>query len=170
MPQPTTASLLRRNAKNDKASAPMSKTLAQLIAAGKVSPRVMALMQQPAVEAIALLRDGYSNDDGLLDDASFVFSDDLKHISIVPQVSGTATERSDVMAYGDALLNALISAPSRPKRLTAIAQACIAGDIGELGELHLKLEKRVSNTIYVPLIFIILGLLALLWWLNKCSS
>lgn len=147
----------------------MSRTLAQLIAEGKVTPRVMALMQQPAVEAIALLRDGYSNDDGLLDDASFVFSDDLKHISIVPHVSGTATERSDVMAYGDALLNALISAPSRPKRLTAIAQACIAGEINELGELHLKLEKRVSNTIYVPLIFIILGLLALLWWMNRCA-
>lgn len=147
----------------------MSRTLAQLIAEGKVTPRVMALMQQPAVEAIALLRDGYSNDDGLLDDASFVFSDDLKHISIVPHVSGTATERSDVMAYGDALLNALISAPSRPKRLTAIAQACIAGEISELGELHLKLEKRVSNTIYVPLIFIILGLLALLWWMNRCA-
>ena len=147
----------------------MSRTLAQLIAEGKVTPRVMALMQQPAVEAIALLRDGYSNDDGLLDDASFVFSDDLKHISIVPHVSGTATERSDVMAYGDALLNALISAPSRPKRLTAIAQACIAGEISELGELHLKLEKRVSNTIYVPLIFIILGLLALLWWLNRSA-
>ena len=126
-------------------------------------------MQQPAVEAIALLRDGYINDDGLLDDASFVFSDDLKHVSIVPQVSGTATERGDVMAYGDALLIALISAPSRPKRLTAIAQACSAGEISELGELHLKLEKRVSNTIYVPLILIILGLLALLWWLNRSA-
>lgn len=147
----------------------MSKTLAQLIAAGEVTPRVMAMMQQPAVEAIALLRDGYSNDAGLLDENSFVFSDDLKHISINPGDAGVATERTDVQAYGDALINALISAPVRPKRLVNIAQQCISGEISELGELHLKLEKRVSNTIYVPLIFIILGLLALLWWLNRSA-
>lgn len=147
----------------------MGKTLAQLIAAGQVTPRVMALMQQPAVEAIALLRDGYSNDAGLLDEASFVFSDDLKHISISPSKGGVATERSDVQAYGDALIDALISAPVRPKRLVKIARQCIDGEISELGDLHLRLEKRVSNSIYVPLIFIILGLLALLWWLNRSA-
>ena len=145
----------------------MSKTLAQLIAAGKVTPRVMALMQQPAVEAIEALRDGYSNDAGLLREESFVFSDDLKRVTVIPATGGTATERADIQAYGDALLNALISTPARPKRLVAIAQECVNGEIDDLDDLLLRLEKRVSNTIYVPLIVIILALLLLLWCLNR---
>lgn len=145
----------------------MSKTLAQLIAAGKVTPRVMALMQQPAVEAIEALRDGYSNDAGLLREESFVFSDDLKRVTVIPATGGTATERADIQAYGDALLNALISTPARPKRLVAIAQECVNGEIDDLDDLLLRLEKRVSNSIYVPLIVIILALLLLLWCLNR---
>ena len=145
----------------------MSKTLAQLIAAGKVTPRVMALMQQPAVEAIEALRDGYSNDAGLLREESFVFSDDLKHVTVIPATGGIATERADIQAYGDALLNALISTPARPKRLVAIAQECVNGEIDDLDDLLLRLEKRVSNSIYVPLIVIILALLLLLWCLNR---
>lgn len=145
----------------------MSKTLAQLIAAGKVTPRVMALMQQPAVEAIEALRDGYSNDAGLLREESFVFSDDLKRVTVIPATGGTTTERADIQAYGDALLNALISTPARPKRLVAIAQECVNGEIDDLDDLLLRLEKRVSNTIYVPLIVIILALLLLLWCLNR---
>lgn len=145
----------------------MSKTLAQLIAAGKVTPRVMALMQQPAVEAIEALRDGYSNDAGLLREESFVFSDDLKRVTVIPATGGTATERADIQAYGDALLNALISTPARPKRLVAIAQECVNGEIDDLDDLILRLEKRVSNSIYVPLIVIILALLLLLWCLNR---
>ena len=145
----------------------MSKTLAQLIAAGKVTPRVMALMQQPAVEAIEALRDGYSNDAGLLREESFVFSDDLKRVTVIPATGGTATERADIQAYGDALLNALISTPARPKRLVAIAQECVNGEIDDLDDLLLRLEKRVSNSIYVPLIVIILALLLLLWCQNR---
>ncbi len=145
----------------------MSKTLAQLIAAGKVTPRVMALMQQPAVEAIEALRDGYSNDAGLLREESFVFSDDLKRVTVIPATGGSATERADIQAYGDALLNALISTPARPKRLVAIAQECVNGEIDDLDDLLLRLEKRVSNSIYVPLIVIILALLLLLWCLNR---
>ena len=145
----------------------MSRNLAQLIAAKKVTPRVMALMQQPAVEAIEQLRDSYSNDAGLLTDKSFVFSDDMKSVTVIPAVGGTATERDDIQAYGDALLNALISTPARPKRLMAIAQSCINGEIEELDDLLLQLEKRVSNTIYVPLIVIVLALLVLLWCLNR---
>ena len=49
----------------------------------------------------------------------------------------------------------------------AIAQSCINGEIEELDDLLLQLEKRVSNTIYVPLIVIVLALLVLLWCLNR---
>ena len=145
----------------------MSKTLAQLIAQGAVTPKVVALMQQPAVEAIETLREGYSNDAGVLSDKSFVFSDDMKHVTVIPAAGGTATERDDIQAYGDALLNTLISTPARPKRLMAIAQSCINGEIDELDDLLLQLEKRVSNSIYVPLIVIVLALLVLLWCLNR---
>lgn len=145
----------------------MSKTLAQLIAKRAVTPKVMALMQQPAVEAIETLREGYSNDAGMLSDESFVFSDDLKRVRVIPAAGGRATEHDDIRAYGDALLNALISTPSRPKRLMAIAQSCINGEVDELDDLLLQLEKRVSNTIYVPLIVIVLALLLLLWCLNR---
>lgn len=59
-----------------------------------------------------------------------------------------------------------MASPARPRRLLAIAAGCIAGRYASLDDVHLALERRLSDTIYIPLIVVIILLLALLYWLN----
>ena len=81
---------------------------------------------------------------------------------VVPS-AGAATEREVVAAFGEVLLHAILASPHHPKSLLAIAQQCIRGEITDLDDLDLRLERRLSNTIYLPLIAIILTLLLLLY-------
>lgn len=84
----------------------------------------------------------------------------------MPQRGSLWSEKEAVKNYGDILLNTIIASPHHPRRLIDIARLCIEGSIDNLGDLHLKLERRLSDTIYVPLLTIIALLLILLWWLN----
>ena len=142
----------------------MSISLQQLIDQRHITPRVMALLQQQAVRQLIDMRN--EGETGHINAASLVFSDDLKQLTIYPTDSTYATEREIVVAYGEALMDAIIASPNHPKRLIAIAQQCIKGGIEDLDDLDLRLEKRLSNTIYVPLIVIILILLIVLYALN----
>ncbi len=125
----------------------------------------MALMQQPAVEAITL-----ALDNGMvprLSEESFGFDSELKHIYLQPGSDSYVDEQGAVQLYGDILLNTVIASPSHPRQLITITQDCMSGRLRSLDEVHLALERRLSNTIYIPLIVIILALLALLYWLNN---
>lgn len=125
-----------------------------------VNTRVMALLQQRAVAAITEARE--RGETGAIDARSFVFDDDFRTLDIYP--TGTpATEREVVAAYGEALIDAVIASPSHPKRLIQIARQCISGEISDLALLDLRLERRLSDTIYLPLIAIILTLLFILY-------
>ena len=77
-----------------------------------------------------------------------------------------ATEQEVVAQFGEVLLNAIIASPHHPKRLIALAQQCIRGEITHLDDLDLRLERRLSNTISIPLIALILALLLLLYTLS----
>ena len=125
----------------------------------------MALMQQPAVEAIMFTFN--HGKIGGLDEECFVFSDDFSQLHITPHDASTLDERGAIAAYGDVLLNCIIASPHHPKRLLAIAHDCIDGRMTSLDDLHLQLERRLSNTIYVPIILIILVSMGVLYWLNN---
>ncbi len=142
----------------------MGVTLKSHIDNRNITPGVMALMQLQAVEAIALAMD---NDRiGHFDENSFVFDHSSKQLHFMPQRGSLWSEKEAVKNYGDILLNTIIASPHHPRRLIDIARLCIEGSIDNLGDLHLKLERRLSDTIYVPLLTIIALLLILLWWLN----
>lgn len=125
----------------------------------------MALMQQPAVEAITLAfaPDGTVGDFG---PESLHFNPALKHIALHPAQQPRLDEQAAIARYGTLLEAAVVASPTRPRRLLAIAAGCIAGRYTSLDHVHLALERRTSDTIYIPLIVIILLLLALLYWLN----
>ena len=135
--------------------------LQTLIENRAVNTRVMALLQQRAVAAITEARE--RGETGAIDARSFVFDDDFRTLDIYPTSTTPATEREVVAAYGEALLDAVIASPSHPKRLIQIAHQCISGEISDLALLDLRLERRLSDTIYLPLIAIILTLLFILY-------
>lgn len=143
---------------------PMSISLQTLIRRRKVNTRVMALLQQHAVEAIIQARE--RGETGIVDESSFVFSHDFRTMEVYTLLPNGASEREVVQAFGEVLLNAIIASPHHPKRLIAIAQACLQGHITDLADLDLRLERRLANTIYLPLIAIILSLLLLLYHLH----
>ena len=145
----------------------MSQSLEQLLSSGsRITPRQVALMQQPAVEAIVAARvQGWT---GELTPKVIIFNDSR---SIAIDTSGPncadLDDRDDVRAYGKALNLLLEAAPTAPRKLKDIAARCANGGYENVGEVHLALEKRVSNTIYIPLIIFIIAAIALLWLLNS---
>ena len=139
----------------------MSISLRTLIDKRNVNTRVMALLQQRAVAAIIEARE--NGETGTVTENSFIFSSDCRKIEMVVPSAGAATEREVVAAFGEVLLHAILASPHHPKRLLAIAQQCIRGEITDLDDLDLRLERRLSTTIYLPLSAIILTLLLLLY-------
>ena len=125
----------------------------------------MALMQQPAVEAITLAL-GPDGTVGHFDAQTIVFDPALKHIALHPCPQPRLDEQAAIARYGTLLKATVMASPARPRRLLAIAADCIAGRYASLDDVHLALERRLSDTIYIPLIIVILLLLALLYWLN----
>ncbi|MDO4511061.1 MAG: hypothetical protein Q4B68_04490 [Bacteroidales bacterium] len=136
-------------------------SLEELITRREVNTRVMALLQQRAVAALIQLR--AEGETGAISARSFIFSDDFRTLHIHPVSATPASEQQVVAAFGEALLDAVIASPSHPKRLIAIATACTSGEIRDLDDLDLRLERRLSDTIYLPLIAIILACLILLY-------
>ncbi|MCQ2290284.1 MAG: hypothetical protein MJZ63_03285 [Muribaculaceae bacterium] len=139
----------------------MPISLKTLIDRREVNTRVMALLQQRAVAAIYEVRE--KGETGTLDERSFVFSDDFRTMEIYPVGDTSADERQIVAAFGEVLMNAVIASPNHPKRLIKIARDCTNG---EIRDLDLRMERRLSDTIYIPLIAIILTLLLLLFYLS----
>ncbi|MGM9869378.1 MAG: hypothetical protein ACI30R_07115 [Sodaliphilus sp.] len=138
----------------------MSISLRTLIDERQVNARVMALLQQRAVPAIIEARE--KGKLGTLSENSFIFSSDCRKMEMVLPEAGHISEQEVVAQFGEVLLNAIIASPHHPKRLIAIARQCISGEITRLDDLDLRLERRLANTIYIPLIAIILALLLLL--------
>ena len=147
----------------------MSQSLNQLINSdSRISPRQVALMQQPAVEAIALAREQGWN--APLTPEAIIIDEDSKTVTIDTTQSAATQQPSDlddVRAYGKSLNLILEATPTSPRKLKTIATRCVNAKYGNLGEVHLALEKRVSNTIYVPIIIFIIAAMVLIWWLNK---
>lgn len=139
----------------------MPVSLETLIARREVNTRVMVLIQQRAVPAIANMR--AHGETGGISARSFVFSDDFRTLAIRP-ISGThTTEQEAVAEFGQQLLRAIEASPHQPPRLVKIAQDCTDGKIRDLATLDLRLERRLSDTIYIPLIAIVLLLLLILY-------
>lgn len=139
----------------------MPISLNELIAKRAVNTRVMALLQQHALQAIAEARDGGCM--GRIDEHSVVFADDFRTLSIHPTPGTQATEQEIVAAFGRLLLHAMEASPHQPKRLVKIAHNCTSGKVQQLAELDLLLERRLADTVYIPLIVLIVALLAILY-------
>lgn len=122
-------------------------------------------MQLDAVEAITL-----AMSHGRVvrfDESSFTFDNSGSSLEFTPQCEGNdLSEKEAVRTYGEILSHTITASPGHPRRLAAIARLCIDGDINNLEELHLRLERRISDTIYIPLLAFIAILLLSLWWLN----
>lgn len=144
----------------------MGVTLATLIQQHHITPSVMVLMQQQAVEAIALAfqEEGRVGD---FDEYAFEFDPQFKHTDFKPSTHEFINEATAIARYGKVLLATIEASPHKPRRLVAIARQCSGGQIESLNELHLQLQRSMSNPIYITLITLITLLLGLLWWLNQ---
>lgn len=141
-------------------------TLQELIEQNKVTWRVLAQMQEPAVEALMKAREEGLT--GSITNGSFVLSSDFKAVHVRPQ-PGHVSEAEAVAAYGNALLSCVVVYSHPPRALVTVATRCLTGQCGTLGEAHLLLERRISSHIFKLLIIVIVMLAALLCWLNSRS-
>ena len=82
----------------------------------------MALMQQPAVEAITLAL-GPDGTVGHFDAQTIVFDPALKHIALHPCPQPRLDEQAAIARYGTLLKATVMASPARPRRLLAIAAA-----------------------------------------------
>ncbi|MCH4155209.1 MAG: hypothetical protein LKF31_02790 [Muribaculaceae bacterium] len=162
------------------------ENLQNLIDEKKVTPRVLALLQHEVLDAIAARWWGNDESDLVSDsNASYEGSEpaqapsgeilasginiDLKtrEVTLSPVGDKPSTMAADIAAFGKILKDALAVTPTANKRLLSIAEQCISGGFAGFGHLQLAIEKRVSNSIYIPLIFLIIILVTLLAWLNS---
>ena len=140
--------------------------LNELMARGKraISPRVVAMMQQQAVELLM----GAQNADGswpLVTTASFAVDERQRKLSIT--ITARGTEQQCVAAYGSALSMMLATGAGSTTRLQRIASDCVTGRITTLQQLHRALERRVISTVFTILIVVLLLSLLVLWLLNS---
>ncbi len=147
----------------------MQVHLTQLIERRAVTPCAFALMLQPAVEAMALMRDRQGSEPtGSLTPDSFLIDCDAQTIEVQPvgHEPHTGGQATDVAAYGLVLSDVLASMPVRHRRIARIAQMCIGGKLTRWEDARLALERSESQAIYWALIALIVLLLAMLAWLN----
>ncbi len=141
-------------------------SLTELIERGAVTPRALALMGQPAIEAMALMR--CERHSGLIDAASFVLDAEAGTVAVEP--IGTAPDagiKADIAAYGHALLAAIAaSRHGGHSRLSRFANECASGRFAHWEDARLALERSESRGIYWAIITLVTALLAALWWLN----
>ena len=140
----------------------MRATLTQLIERRAVTPCALALMQQPAIEAMALMRCG--NVVGSITPDSFVIDCETRTVEVVP--IGTTPQEStvaaDLAAYGSVLLLAIEANGAHLRRLERFARRCCDGEFAHWEDARLTLERLESSTIYWVLVALILLLLLLL--------
>lgn len=147
----------------------MQVPLTRLIERRAVTPCAFALMLQPAVEALALMRDRQGKAPaGSVTTDSFLIDCDARTVDVRPMglEPHTGGQVADVAAYGHALSLVLASMPVRHRRIAHIAQMCVDGQLTQWEDARLALERSESKAIYWALIALIALLLALLAWLN----
>ncbi len=141
-------------------------SLTELIERGAVTPRALALMGQPAIEAMALMRCECHT--GRIDTASFRIDTEAGTVAVEAIGNEPATlAAADIAAYGHALLLAINAAEHGGHgRLCRFASQCANGQFAHWEDARLALERSESRGIYWAIIAIIAALLAALWRLN----
>lgn len=118
----------------------------------KIPSRVLYLLKQPLVEALIDRRDnGENQEDGILSAETIAFSDDYKSVSVV---SASHDEQLNIEAWG-ALWLELIEKMPHLKYVKNLAMQCFNNEVTSLEDLHLRLERIVSKSIYKMLLVII---------------
>lgn len=141
-------------------------SLTELIERGAVTPRALALMGQPAIEAMALMRCECHS--GHIEAASLWLDAEAGSVAIKPV--GTEPEAgaaADIAAYGLVLLKAIAASEhGGHSSLSRFASQCAGGRYSHWEDARLALERSESRGIYWAIIALVAALLAVLWWLN----
>ena len=118
----------------------------------KIPSRVLYLLKQPLVEALIDRRDnGENQEDGTLSAETIAFSDGYKSVSVV---SASHDEQLNIEAWGILWLE-LIEKMPHLKYVKSLARQCVNNQVTSLEDLHLRLERIVSKSIYKMLLVII---------------
>ncbi len=143
-------------------------TLRDIIDKRKVSPVIMKLLQYDLVD-IMILHDGVSS----LSPLDIIVNESTSSISLRDsEHNDNILSAEDMMYQYGVLLHEVLESNKRkaPARLLRIASKCINMEYATIYDLQLELEKRISNTIYIPIIVFIIALMAILAWLNATSN
>ncbi len=150
----------------------MQVTLTQLIERRAVTPCAFALMQQPAIEALAMMRDRQgSTQYGSIGTDSFLIDCEAHSVEVRPvgHTPHTGGQCADIEAYGRSLAAMLTSMPSKHLRIGHFAQMCIDGQLATWEAARLALERGESQAIFWWLVALLAALLCLLAWLNSMA-
>lgn len=126
-----------------------------------ISPRVIALLQQPLVEQLMTLT---AQDDSALAPLATARDITVDGREITVQPSRRGSEEECVVAYGTMLLEVLEHTPTwRYRRLRAVAAQCAAGQLRTLAQVHLMLERNVNRVLFTLLLVVIITCLLVLF-------
>lgn len=141
----------------------MEKSLSSFIEEKNVTPRILALLQRGLLDKLADLEQPIT-----VTADKIMISEDMRSVRL--EISGedeTVTLLEMISSYGELLKEAHEACSAPSSKLERIAQRCIDGHYNLIEKIQLDVEKRISNTIYIPIIILIIGLIALLAWLNS---
>ncbi|MDD2961855.1 MAG: hypothetical protein PHR45_07235 [Muribaculaceae bacterium] len=143
----------------------MEISLQDLINAGDISPRVLALLQRELLDVLADLDYDYT-----LTAENILFSENYKSVYL-RQLEINSPDEPDFNAiisnYAKILQNANKVAGMYDKNIEKISCRCLAGEFSSIPELQLAIERRLSNAIYIPLILFLALLMFILNWLSN---
>lgn len=142
------------------------ETLDDILRNNQLTPRLLTNIQYNLIDTIAFLQEcGIPHK---LDFSNLLINSESGILKIIiTDCTDKQTEESDIKFFGTVLELMLGKIPGKHNRLNKIADKCIKGNYHNTGELQLELEKYSSNTIYIPIIVLLIILLSILYWVNK---
>lgn len=137
--------------------------LSEIIDGNLVNAHTLDFVQHEVVDAMACRHTGNESAVGVIDSEAILAGLAYTSVVLVPKGNEVQTEADDVRSYG-LILRDVVASRRGNGHLRKIAEQCIGGEISTFGDLALALEKRISNTIYLPLIALIVILIGVLIW------
>lgn len=150
-------------------------SLRKLIDENRVTPEILEKLQHELVDAIEYIQNNHIVHHPIRPETIF-FTENVGNLKLIDvgfdqrRHLSPADASEDIYNYGRVLNEALDHVPTKLPLLRKVAQRCMDPDpkrrYRDVQDLHLALEHRNSNQVYIFLIIFLLAMVALLAWLN----
>ena len=147
-------------------------SLRQLIDEKKLSPKTMHRLQTQLLDAMDYIQENHIVHDPITPENIIITEggENLKLINVGYDCTDALSEQDtmqDIRSYGKVLNEVLDHMPAKLPRLRKIAQNCESGNIKNVSDIILALERRSARSIYIFIIIFIVLMCGLIAWLSS---